>query len=158
MDNNFNKDWAIISAGNINNFNCCTISWGSMGTIWNKDAITIYIHPARYTSKFLETNDYFTVSFFDEKYKKDLAYIGSHSGKDEDKISKTNLTPIEYKNSVSFKEAKTTYLCRKLYAYQFNRDGLSKDIQDYYAQNKTIYPDFKDGWQPHNIFIGEIIK
>ncbi len=158
MDNNFKDDWALVSAGNINNFNCCTISWGSMGTIWNKDTITIYIHPARYTSKFLEDNDYFTVSFFDEKYKKDLAYIGSHSGRNENKINNTCLSPIEFESSVSFKEAKLTYLCKKLYSHQFNKDDLSKDIQDYYAANPNIYPDFNGGWQPHIAFVGEIIS
>lgn len=106
----FKNDWAIVTSGNIDNFNSCTISWGQLGTIWNKETLTVFIHPARYTSEFLTKNDFFTVSFFDEKYKKDLAYIGSHSGRNGNKINNTNLSPIEYENSVSFKEAKLTFL------------------------------------------------
>lgn len=154
----FKNDWAIVTSGNIDNFNSCTIIWGQLGTIWNKETLTVFIHPARYTSEFLTKNDFFTVSFFDEKYKKDLAYIGSHSGRNGNKINNTNLSPIEYENSVSFKEAKLTFLCKKLYAHQFNKDDLSKGIQDFYASALDTYPDFNGGWQPHIVFVGEIIS
>jgi len=30
----FNKDWALVTAGSIEDFNTCTVSWGMMGTIW----------------------------------------------------------------------------------------------------------------------------
>ena len=63
----FNKEWALVTAGTKDKFNSMTISWGSMGTLWFKDIVTIYIRPDRYTFKFLEENDTFTVSFYDEK-------------------------------------------------------------------------------------------
>ena len=30
----FNDQWALATAGTIDNFNTMTIAWGSMGTIW----------------------------------------------------------------------------------------------------------------------------
>lgn len=30
----FNKDWALVTAGNKHDFNSCTIGWGSLGTLW----------------------------------------------------------------------------------------------------------------------------
>ncbi len=159
----FDKQWAIVSSGNIDNFNCCTISWGSLGTIWGHSSsacpiVTIYIHPARYTSEFLKNNEYFTLNFFDSKYKKDLAYIGTHSGKNEDKVSKTDLTPIQLKeNTVGFSQANLTFVCKKLYQHQFSKEDLDPQVQQYYASSIKTYPDFKGGWQPHIVFIGEII-
>ena len=65
----FNNEWALVTAGTKDNFNSMTISWGSFGTLWFKKVITIYIRPDRYTFKFLEENDTFTISFYDEEYK-----------------------------------------------------------------------------------------
>lgn len=66
----FNSQWALVTARKDDKFNSMTISWGSMGTIWHKSIITLYIRPERFTFSFLEKDDYFTVSFFKEEYKK----------------------------------------------------------------------------------------
>ena len=31
----FDKDWALLTAGTMNDFNSMTISWGGMGTMWS---------------------------------------------------------------------------------------------------------------------------
>lgn len=136
---------------------------GSIGNIWGENSktlhtINIYVYPVRYTSEFLKDNDTFTVSFFDEQYKKDLVYLGCHSERNEYKIKNTNLNPVELNNSVTYKEAKISFLCKKLYQHRFAKDGLDKSIKDYYAASPNIYPDFKGSWQPHIVFIGEVIK
>ena len=66
----FNKEWALVTAGNRDKFNSMTISWGSMGTLWFKNVVSIYIRPDRYTFEFLNNSDYFTLSFFDERYRR----------------------------------------------------------------------------------------
>ena len=58
----FDKNWAVVTAGTMDNFNGCTVSWGSMGNIWgsmgkSRPIITVYVHPARYTSEFLNDSD-----------------------------------------------------------------------------------------------------
>ena len=158
----FDKQWGIVSAGDINDFNCCTISWGSFGNIWGRAGkscpiITIYVHPARFTSEFLLNNESFTVSFFPDDKKKALAYIGSHSGRNEDKVKNASLTPIELGNTVGFKEANLTFVCKKIYQQQFSKEAIDSKIQEYYASMPQMYPDFKGGWQPHIMFIGEIV-
>lgn len=60
----FKKQWGLVTTGEIEHFNSCTISWGSMGTLWtisNKDGsiITVYLHPNRYTQELLLKNDFF---------------------------------------------------------------------------------------------------
>ena len=159
----FNNQWALVSSGNIDDFNTCTVSWGSLGTLWtgkdrNGSIVTVYIHPARYTHDVLQQNDTFTVSFFPKEYRKALGYLGSHSGRNEDKVSASGLTPISIGQGVTYKEANLTFLCRKIYQHQFVKEGIAQDVQDYYIANPKAYPVNENGeWEPHCIFVGEII-
>lgn len=153
----FKKQWALVMAGTVDCFDGCTIGWGSLGTIWNKDTVTVYVHPARYTSEFLLKNDTFTVSFFPEDKKDALKYMGTRSGRDEEKAVNAGLTPVDMHGSVGFQEASLTFVCKKLYQHQFSKGDLSSDIQKYYENGKKSFPDGNDGWQPHYVFVGEVI-
>lgn len=158
----FDKQWAVVTAGTIENFNCCTVGWGSLGNIWAHHGktcptVTVYVHPARYTSEFLLKNDTFTVSFYPNSYKKALGYIGSHSGRNENKVEVAGLTPVAMGEGVTFQEANLTFLCKKLYQHQFTKEDLDSQVQEYYASMPKVYPDFQGGWQPHIVFVGEII-
>ena len=158
----FDKQWAIVTAGSMDRFNSCTLGWGSLGNIWKRDGkscptVTIYVHPARYTSEFLTDNEYFTVSFYPESHRSAVAYMGSHSGRDEDKAKAAGLTPVAMGESVTYQEANLTFLCKKLYQHQFSKEDLAPEIQAYYAASPKGFPDFKGGWQPHIVFVGEII-
>ncbi|MGN0528823.1 MAG: flavin reductase family protein, partial [Eubacterium sp.] len=57
------NQWGLVTAGDENALNTMTVSWGAVGELWAKDMVTIYIRPQRYTVKFLEEKDYFTLSF-----------------------------------------------------------------------------------------------
>lgn len=105
----------------------------------------MYVHPARYTWEFLKENDLSTVTFFPEKYGRALSYLGSHSGRDGDKVKASGLTPKPFESSVTFEEADLTFLCRKIYQAPFERERMSEDIRE-----------FNSGWEPHWMFIGEI--
>ena len=45
----FDKKWALLTAGNAEDFNTMTISWGGLGTIWNKPVATVYVRTSRLT-------------------------------------------------------------------------------------------------------------
>lgn len=149
----FNNQWALATAGTPDRFNTCTIAWGSLGTIWGgpgrgRPIATVYINPDRYTWDFLKESETFTVSFFPEQYRQALGYLGSHSGRDGDKVAAAGLTPREIHGGVTFAEADLTFVCRKLYQGPFEREGLSAEIdQGIYAH-----------WQPHWMFVGEIVE
>ena len=71
-----------------------TASWGAMGVMWGKNAVTVYIRPQRYTKEFVDREDTFTISVLGEKYRKALNYCGKVSGKNADnKIKEAGLTP-----------------------------------------------------------------
>ncbi|SFQ50255.1 Flavin reductase like domain-containing protein [Lachnospiraceae bacterium XBB1006] len=159
----FKKDWALVTAGNMDHFNSCTLGWGSLGTIWNRkggsgSVVTVYVYPTRYTKEFLENSEEFTVCFFAEQYKKALGILGSKSGRDGDKVAEAGLTPIAVGNTVAYEEASMTLVCKKLYQNPMAKEGLADEIKEYYAASPAVYPhDENDEWHPHWAFIGEIM-
>ncbi len=97
----FDKKWALVTAGSLDDYNTMTIGWGGLGTLWSLPVATVYVKPVRYTYSYLEKNDFFTVSFFSGRFRGDLAILGSKSGRDCDKVALTKLTPVEIGSSVS---------------------------------------------------------
>lgn len=144
----FHKQWALVTAGTKDDFNTMTISWGGLGTLWSKPVATVYVKPIRYTYDFLEKYDYFTVSFFDDAYKKDLGVLGRLSGRDGDKIAQTSLTPIECEHGMTFKEAKTTLVCYKIYCQDLDIYQIPQDAIKTYYETEA----------PHRMYIGEVVE
>ena len=145
----FDKEWALVTAGNKDHFNSMTISWGSMGTLWSKSVITIYVRPERYTDSFLKDSEYFTVSFFKAEYRNALGIMGTKSGRDIDKVKVTGLTPLFIEdNAITYKEAYETYLCKKIYTQKLNKEDFPSDVLHIYGENGL----------PHNMYVGEVIK
>ncbi|MBE7007927.1 MAG: hypothetical protein E7422_02070 [Ruminococcaceae bacterium] len=143
----FNKKWALLSAGTIDDFNAMTISWGGMGTLWSRDVVTVYVKPVRYTWQYMEKNDYFTVSFYPEANKRDLSVMGSKSGRECDKVALTSLTPKALANGVTFEQAETTIVCRKLYWQDLTRSVMPQDVVSTYYKEE----------EPHRMYVGEVV-
>ena len=144
----FDKKWALVTAGNEDSFNTMTISWGGMGTIWNKPVATVYVRTSRYTHEFIDNNDYFTISFFPEEYKKILGVLGSKSGREMDKMHASGLTPVQVENGITFKEAETTFVCRKLCKQPIELQNMPEDVVNSFYKADTR----------HDMYIGEVIK
>jgi len=142
------NEWMLITSGNAKKSNSMTASWGSLGYIWNKPVATIYVRHTRYTKKFLDESDFFSLCFFDKKYLGDLKYLGTHSGRYDDKLAKTNLTLV-YQDGIPFiKEASIVIICHKEYAQDMTAESFCD--QNLYHQN------YKNEL-PHKMYIGEII-
>lgn len=143
------NDGCLLTAGNMDKFNTMTINWGLVGNLYQKEVITVFVRPSRYTYEFIQNNEYFTLSFFYPSHKTKMSYLGTVSGRDENKVEKSGLTPISFDNdTVSFKEAYLTIVCKKVYQEKMNIDKLDQKIA------KTFYS-FGDG---HDMVIGEIVK
>ena len=87
------SEWMLITAGGESGCNTMTASWGGLGVLWGKNVATCYIRPQRYTKKFVDANDTFTLSFYGPEYKQALSICGSKSGRDCDKVKEAGLTP-----------------------------------------------------------------
>ncbi|MBN2662760.1 MAG: flavin reductase [Bacteroidales bacterium] len=139
--------WMLITAGTKEKHNTMTASWGGIGHLWNKDVAYIFIRPHRYTYDFVEQNDFFSLSFFEEKYRDVLKLCGTKSGRDIDKMN-LKITPIIDDENIFYNEAEIVMLCKKIY-YQdidfqnFLDNSIHKNypLQDY-----------------HRMYIGEIYK
>ena len=144
----FDKKWALLTAGKMGKFNTMTISWGGMGTLWSKPVVSVYVRTSRYTHDFMDCEEYFTVSFFPEEYRNTLAVLGSKSGRDMDKITGSGLVAKEVGESVTFKEAEVTLLCRKIFKQRMDpKNILDEDAKSFYNKDAE-----------HDLYIGEVIE
>jgi flavin reductase (DIM6/NTAB) family NADH-FMN oxidoreductase RutF len=150
-DNSFKligKDWMLITGGTPDKFNTMTASWGGLGVLWERKVAFCFIRPTRYTFEFVEKSEHFTLSFFEERYRKAMTFIGTHSGRDRDKIKETGLTPVKESGLVYFNEARLVLACRKLYFQDISPDRfLDPKINEMYPQKDY-----------HRMYVGEIVK
>jgi len=111
--------WLLLTAGDYDTkkFNCMTISWGSLGVMWNKPYIQVVVRPTRYTFQFINEFPDFTVCAFPEKYHKVLQTLGSKSGRKIDKIGHSGLTPFKppMVAAPAYEEAELIFQCHKIY-------------------------------------------
>ena len=148
------EDWMLVTAGNAERgYNTMTASWGHLGSIWGHHGgsatAVIYVRPQRYTKEFVDREQTFTLTFFDGAYRNALAYLGSHSGRDGDKVAHVGLTPVFEEDTTYFAEAKLVLFCRKLYQAPLKEECFidSDVVEDCYPNR-----DF------HDLYIASIEK
>lgn len=154
-DVNFNaftsigKEWMLITAGNAENHNTMTASWGGIGVLWNKPVSTVYIRPQRYTLQFVEDSEFYSLCFFDEEYRDALSFCGTKSGRDFDKDKETGLTAVFDREAPYYEQAKLVFICRKLYKQDMAEESfLDRQVLDKNYPQRDL----------HRIFIGEIVS
>ena len=141
------KEWMLVTAGTIKNYNTMTASGGCFGVLFGKKVCFAFVRPSRHTYSFMEQNLLFTLSFFEERYREALNFCGTHSGRDVDKASATGLVPIEpAPGSVSFEQARLTLVCEKIHCQDLDPEGfIDGEIEKRYG-----------GTDYHRIYVGEI--
>jgi flavin reductase (DIM6/NTAB) family NADH-FMN oxidoreductase RutF len=155
------KDWMLITAQKAERTNMMTASWGGVGILWNKPVATVYIRRSRFTKGFVDDGDTFSLCVMPEEYRKQLAYCGKASGRDDDKVSacgfkvayaETDAAGTDAAPKVPyFEEARLVLVCKKLYAQEmaaqyFTKEGSSIPSQ-FYSDND---------W--HTTYVAEIVK
>lgn len=128
-----------------------TIGWGTMGYDWSRPVFIAYVRESRYTKQLLEKNPEFTVNIpLDAADKKILAYCGTKSGRDTDKIRDLNLT-LEQPEVISvpgIKELPLTLECKVLYKEEQDLSRIPEDIL------KVYYPK----GDHHHVYYGQIVS
>ncbi len=145
-------NWMLLTSGNFEEkkFNCMTISWGSIGIMWNKPFAQVAVRPTRYTFHFINKYPDFTLCVFPEKFRPQLQELGSRSGRSMDKISHSGLTPTKAEVTAApvYEEAELVIECRKIYWQDYDLGHfLDPQINTHYTDN-----DF------HRIYFGEILS
>ena len=140
------KQWMLVSAKKDGKTNAMTASWGGLGIMWGKQVAFVFIRESRYTKEFVDGSDKMVLSFFDESHRKMLGYMGSVSGRTEDKIEKAGLT-FTKENELVFEQAEMTMICKKLFATPMKaEDFIAKEELDKW---------YKDG-DMHTMYVVEI--
>lgn len=142
-------DWFLLTAGTeARSYNTMTCSWGHFGPLWANDTAVVYVRPQRYTKEFVDREELYTLSFFDGR-KKELGYLGSRSGRDEDKVTAVGLTPVFENGYTYFKEAKLVIVCKKLYQAPLK--------EEYFLDKETAEKNYPDR-DFHDLYVGKIEK
>jgi flavin reductase (DIM6/NTAB) family NADH-FMN oxidoreductase RutF len=150
-DHLWDIQWFLLTSGDFaaGRFNAMTVSWGSMGVMWNRPFVQVVVRPVRYTYEFIEQFDTFTLCAFPKEYHAALQLLGTKSGRDGDKIAESGLTPIPSTRVAApgYAQAELVLECRKMYW-----DDITPDHFLDLALDKN-YP----GKDYHRIYFGEIL-
>ena len=146
------KQWMLITAADGEKVNAMTASWGGLGVIWGKNVAYIFVRESRYTKEFIDKNDTLSLAFFSEDKKEMLGYMGSVSGRTEDKVEKCKLTVEKSENTPYFAEAKTVIICKKLYKVEMPLENLEDSVKE------EIVNRFYPKGDIHTMYVGEIVK
>ena len=142
--------WMLVTAGTAERCNTMTASWGGLGVIWGAPAATCYIRPQRYTKEFLDREEYFTLSFLGEEYRRELTLCGTKSGREIDKIKECNFI-VETAGSCGapyIGQAELVLVCRKRFVQPMDPDRLPEDVKERWYPQKDY----------HTLYIGEIVE
>ena len=143
------EQWMLVTAGTAEQCNTMTASWGGVGVLWGKPVATAYIRPQRHTKKFMDEQEYFTLSFLPESRRANLTYCGQVSGRDEDKIAHCgfNVETAEC-GAPYFAEAEMVLVCRKMYRQRIDpADFVTDDVDRWYPEKDY-----------HDMYIAEIVE
>ena len=143
----------LLAVGTPESNNAMTIGWGSLGNVWSRiglNTVTVYVAEGRYTYQFMEKNRYFTVMAFEPEYDYVLEYMGTHSGRDEDKAAALGLHTLYTENGTPYyAEASLVLECEMIYKAPFQKEGMCESAQKFYEN-------FSAG--VHHLYIGTVVK
>ncbi len=142
------QEWALLVAGR-NEPNPMTISWGGLGTLWDRPVATVYVRPVRRTYELLEAHPEFTLNFLPAPLRAALEFCGAHSGRDTDKWRATGLTPAPSAQVAvpRVSQAVIALECRVLTTLDLDPSRfLDKTAEEFYPE-----ADY------HRLFIGDVV-
>ena len=137
----------LISAGNLKLFSSSVASCRYASELTFKPIAVCFLRPQRNVIRFLDKNEYFTLSYFPSQYQHILNSFGS--GLSVEKIEPM----ITRLGNIYYSQAEYVFECRKVFSLEII---LSGEIQTIMTSEKkrTIYP----GNETPRMFVGEIVN
>lgn len=128
--------------------NTMTIGWGGVNFYWKEGIFEAPVRYSRYSHDMIDKSGVFTVSvpLDNDDVKKQLAFCGSHSGRECDKIAECGLklqdgaavdVPVIADCSLHIE-------CEVVFKADINKENLAADVDERW------YPDY------HTVFFGRI--
>lgn len=129
--------------------NSMTIAWGSIGYMWHKPIFMAMVRKQRHTYKMIEASNEFTVTIPCEDMKEEVAFLGSKSGRDMDKLAELNIKTIKGQviDTPVLDIKGTHYECKVVYKREMTEENLDSNIDSKAYANKDY----------HTLYFGEIV-
>lgn len=130
--------------------NSMTIAWGSIGYMWNRPVFMVMVRPQRYTYSLIEKSNEFTVTIPYKDVKKEIAFLGTKSGKTLNKLQELKINTItsEKINAPVLEMQGMHFECKVVYKTEMTNNNLDPKI------DLAKYPE-KDY---HILYFGEILS
>lgn len=125
----------------------------AFGKLWTKEVVFVFVRESSYTKELLDKSDFFSVTFFEDKYKTSVSYLRSVSGRVENKIEEIGMH-INRKIDIPYiDEGNLVFLCDKLASIPLNDNTRADAFISQRIKNK-VYSDK----EYHYLVIGEILE
>lgn len=122
--------------------NPMTIGWATLGVMWGKPVITVLVRPSRFSFSLIESLPEFTVNVLDtERFKRELAFCGSHSGRDRDKLAECTLAadPSRAIRTPHLAAATLVFECSVVHKTTVVDADLASDIRSRYYPRGDLH-------------------
>ena len=132
--------WMLITAEHNGRANTMTASWGTLGVLWGRPVISLYVRPQRFTYSLLKESKRFSVSFLGEEYRNAMRICGSLSGRQIDKFKAADLSCAHFGTVPYVYESEQVMICKKLYSDILRKDKFtSSEPLVHYRDNQNDY-------------------
>jgi flavin reductase (DIM6/NTAB) family NADH-FMN oxidoreductase RutF len=130
--------------------NTMIIGWGGINNFWSKPIFIAPVRQSRYSHSSIQKTKEFTISIpFDVDLGDAVKFCGSKSGRDYDKFSECNFTPVNAQliSTPIIGECTLHFECRVVYQQDIDLSALSPELANRW---------YGDG-DYHTLYYGEII-
>ena len=130
--------------------NTMTMGWGSAGYFWVRPIVTVPVRLTRYTREFIEKTGVFTISIPRKgELHKELAYVGTKSGRDGDKLAACGLTAVPGRTVPVpvIGQACLHLECRVLYTNDISRHNLDAAVDSRFYTDRDY----------HTLYMAEVL-
>ncbi len=154
------SDGALLTSMANGKLNTMSISWGMIGTEWNRPIFIAFVRTGRHTRTLIDSSGEFTVNIPYGIYQKQIiAHCGTISGRERDKFAELGLTPVESPNIITpgILELPLTLECKVVYNQLQRSSAMPEEIvSKFYPADKPS--DFSgSNCDSHIAYYGEIV-
>jgi flavin reductase (DIM6/NTAB) family NADH-FMN oxidoreductase RutF len=145
-----NEGILVASLDSSGKLNPMTIGWGVFGWIWGRPVYTVLVRPSRYTYGCLEATGDFTVDVQPADRRDIVDFCGTVSGRDQDKMSELDLTPLpsRHVSSPGIAQCPIVFECAVIH----KNDVLPPELDGGIAGEYYPEGDF------HRVYFGQILN
>jgi flavin reductase (DIM6/NTAB) family NADH-FMN oxidoreductase RutF len=139
----------LVSTSNEGESNVMTIGWGLIGVFWRMPVFMVAVRPSRYTHRFIEESNEFTVNVPDDGMDDIVEYCGEVSGRKHNKFEECMLSLLKARkvNVPVIKECKLHYECEVVHKLKVKPKLIPTNV------GEALYP--KHNY--HTLYFGKIV-